>query len=74
MIMTEIVNTEQCFTIKDLAVNGNDIMSLGLPSCPAVGKVLKHLLDKVLDEELENERKALMTEAAYYIAEGRNWR
>ena len=74
MIAMEIVNTEQCFTIKDLAVNGNDIMSLGLPSGPAVGKVLKHLLDKVLDDELENERKALMTEAAYYIAEGRNWR
>lgn len=68
MIAMDIVDAEQCFTIKDLAVNGNDIMSLGLPSGPAVGKVLKHLLDKVLDEELENERNVLLTEAAYYIA------
>jgi tRNA nucleotidyltransferase (CCA-adding enzyme) len=63
-----ITEEQQCFAIKDLAVNGHDIMSLGIPSGPAVGKVLKHLLDKVLDEELENERNVLMTEAAYYIA------
>lgn len=66
-IASEIMNDQQCFTIKDLAVNGNDIMSLGIPSGPAVGKVLKHLLDKVLDEELENERVVLIEEAKRYL-------
>ena len=42
-------------------------MSLGVESGPTVGKVLKHLLDMVLDEEIENEHETLMNEAARYL-------
>lgn len=57
----------QCFRIKDLAVNGHDIMSLGVEAGPTVGKVLKHLLDKVLDGALANEYGPLIGEANRYL-------
>lgn len=69
----KIIEEKQCFTIKDLAISGNDILNLGAPSGPIVGVVLKHILDKVLDGELENEREQLMKEAEYYVEEGRHY-
>lgn len=66
-IAAEIMNEQQCFQIKDLAVNGHDVMSLGVESGPEVGKILNYLLNKVLNEEIENEHEVLMNEAAIYL-------
>ena len=70
-IIVGILQEQQCFTLKDLAVTGKDIMNLHVPEGPIVGKVLEHLLDKVIAEETANERDALLEEAKYYIEEGR---
>lgn len=70
-IADEIVGDQQCFKIGDLAVNGHDIMQLGIESGPRVGWMLNHLLDMVLDETVENEHDALMAEAKRYLEE--NW-
>lgn len=63
----EVVNTQQCFKIKDLAISGLDVMDLGVEEGPAIGKVLNHILDKVLDGELENDRDILMEEVERYL-------
>ena len=47
-----------CFTLKDLAVNGNDLQALGLKG-PAVGDALKQLLDAVMDGKIPNEKAQL---------------
>ncbi len=52
-----------CFSVKSLAVNGRDIMALGVPEGPAVGRVLARLLELVLDGEAENSRQALLEKA-----------
>jgi hypothetical protein len=41
-------------------------MGLGVPEGPLVGKILNHILDRVLDEDLENEHDALIDEAKRY--------
>ena len=51
-----------CFSLKQLAVNGNDLLGLGL-SGPAVGRTLQGLLDRVMDGTLPNDRDALLTAA-----------
>ena len=51
-----------CFTLKDLAVNGRDLMSLGLRG-KAVGTALSALLDEVMEGTLPNEREALLKKA-----------
>lgn len=58
-ICNEIISQEQCFRLKDLAVNGKDIMSLGI-SGKAVGETLDKLLNLVIDERLENNKDELL--------------
>lgn len=50
-----------CFALRDLAVNGRDLLALGL-SGPAVGRTLNALLEQVLDGTLPNERETLLAQ------------
>lgn len=47
-----------CLTLGQLAVNGQDMLALGLKG-KAVGEALSELLGKVIEEELPNEKDAL---------------
>ncbi len=55
----EIRQEESCLTLKDLAINGNDLKALGLQG-RAIGQTLNKLLASVLEEELPNEKEALI--------------
>lgn len=46
---TEIMNNKECFHIKDMNINGNEIMSMGVEG-RKVGEILDILLDKVIDD------------------------
>lgn len=48
------------FAIRHLAIDGNDVMALGVTKGPEVGRVLQAALDAVVDEAVENERRALI--------------
>lgn len=52
-----------CLSLKDLAVNGSDLMALGF-SGRAIGTCLNALLGEVLEQRLPNERQALLAFAA----------
>lgn len=52
-----------CLSLRDLAVNGRDLMALGIPAGREVGRILQELLDAVVDGNLENEKKTLLAEA-----------
>ncbi|MCR5829248.1 MAG: CCA tRNA nucleotidyltransferase [Lachnospiraceae bacterium] len=43
----DILEKEECFLIKDLAITGKDVLALGCPPGARVGKVLNDLLDAV---------------------------
>ena len=58
-LIREILAEDACLQIKDLAVNGHDLMALGL-SGKAIGQMLNRLLELVLDEEIQNEKAALL--------------
>lgn len=51
-----------CYTMRQLAVNGADLMEAGLPAGPAVGQMLHTLLGAVMEGRLANEHTALLTE------------
>jgi len=57
-LTAEIEAESTCLSIKDLAVDGNDLMALGL-SGKEIGQALQFLLEQVLDEALPNEKAAL---------------
>ena len=50
---------QPCFTVKDLAVNGHDLMAAGFRG-KAVGDTLQRLLEDVMDGKTENTREALL--------------
>lgn len=58
-LLEEIRQEDTCLTVKDLAVDGNDLMALGM-SGKAISEALNTLLDQVLDEALPNEKEALL--------------
>ena len=59
VLLEEIRAENACLTLKDLAVNGQDMLALGLKG-PQIGKTLNALLDAVLEERLPNDREALL--------------
>ncbi len=61
-LIRELREEDACLSLKDLAVNGYDMMHLGLQGAD-IGKTLNRLLEKVLEEQLTNEREALLAAA-----------
>lgn len=63
-VMHEVLNAKEPFSVKDLAVNGNEIMNvLDLKPSKVVGDILKYLLDKVLEDPSLNTKDQLIKEA-----------
>lgn len=59
----EILADKDCFTLKQLKINGNDIKNLGLSEGIKIGKILKILLGLVIEDKIENEKFALIKKA-----------
>ena len=59
-MLEEILREEQCFRLKDLALNGSDLTALGIPEGPKIGVILNRLLDQVIDGGCQNERETLL--------------
>ena len=64
-ILDQLLAEGACVSLGQLAVNGRDLLGLGL-SGPAVDKALQAMLDAVLDETLPNEREALLNTARQF--------
>ena len=56
----KVLAEKHAFTLKDLAVNGNDLLAAGIPAGPSTGLVLKELLSAVLDDPELNARERLL--------------
>jgi tRNA nucleotidyltransferase (CCA-adding enzyme) len=57
-LIDETIAENECFSLRDLAVNGNDMMALGLKKTE-ISKALNLLLANVIDGNVENEKDAL---------------
>lgn len=62
-ISKEIVEKNECFSIKDLEISGHDIIKLGEPSGPNIGYILNTLLNEVINDQIENDHHILINEA-----------
>lgn len=59
MIAEELLAQDACFQLKDLAVDGRDMIKLGF-SGKEIGQALSFLLEAVLDEKVENNKTELI--------------
>ena len=56
----EVMEQQQCFSFKDLAVDGHDIMELGIAQGHQVGNALRFALDQVMEDRVPNEKEAIL--------------
>lgn len=59
----KILEEQQCFTLKHLAVNGRDLIAIGITDGKQIGNVLRGLLEEVIEEKQPNEKTALLKRA-----------
>ena len=56
-----IIEKENAITVKDLAIDGNDVMEhFNLKPGPIIGEILNHLLEEILDNPEKNNRRTLL--------------
>lgn len=60
-ILEEVLQDDECFSLKDLAVNGKDVMdTMLIKSGKEVGCWLNEILTRVIDGRLKNDREDLI--------------
>lgn len=59
----DITENNECCTVSELKINGNDIIALGVPKSKLIGEILKSLLELVIRGECENSKDTLIKKA-----------
>lgn len=62
-LYTEIMESNQCISLKTLEITGNDLIALGVPKGKQIGVLLNQLLEEVLQEPGHNTHEYLMQKA-----------
>jgi tRNA nucleotidyltransferase (CCA-adding enzyme) len=66
---SELLRQGAALTVKDLAVNGHDLMKhLGLSPGPILGEIFERLIEVVTDDPSANEPARLLAEARRFLA------
>ncbi|MCY9737513.1 CCA tRNA nucleotidyltransferase [Paenibacillus alvei] len=56
----EVINEKQPMSLKDLAINGDDLIKAGIKPSREMGAILNNLLDLVIDDPSLNDKEKLM--------------
>ena len=70
-VLDDIIEQRQCFSLKELAVNGRDLIAIGAPEGAGIGEILNRLLELVIDELTENDKEQLLKIANEMAAQTR---
>ncbi|HWT73699.1 MAG TPA: HD domain-containing protein [Mobilitalea sp.] len=63
--LNSVIADNSCFSLRDLSVNGDDLIQLGIPKGKKIGNMLNHLLDLVIQEEIPNTKDILLDKAKH---------
>lgn len=59
-MLETLLQEQACFSVSQLAVNGNDLIQAGVTKGPQVGVALEFLLNAVIEEFVPNDREQLL--------------
>ena len=68
-ILEEVLQKDECFSLKDLAVNGNDLIEIGYKPGKEIGNTLNCLLQLVIEGVYLNEKSELLK----YVETTKEW-
>lgn len=66
-LIDEVLQEDECFSLKDLAVNGKDLIGVGYKAGKELGNTLNKLLQLVIDGDCPNEKEKLLQEAKKFM-------
>ena len=58
--ISEVIQQDMALKITDLKINGEDLAAIGIEKGPELGKILRELLDMVVDDPMLNTKEKLM--------------
>lgn len=62
-IYRKILREKQCLSLKELAIDGKELMDMGIPQGKKLGEILQQLLEAVLEQPELNQRNTLLSMA-----------
>jgi tRNA nucleotidyltransferase (CCA-adding enzyme) len=62
-LIDALISENSCLHIRDLAIDGHDLIAIGFEPGPRLGEVLNALLSQVIDNTIPNEKAALLEAA-----------
>jgi poly(A) polymerase/tRNA nucleotidyltransferase (CCA-adding enzyme) len=68
----EVMTKDAALTVKDLTIGGHELMALGLPAGPGIGRIQRALLERVLDDPAVNTLETLTGIARELITAGQH--
>jgi len=63
LMLNDIIEQQLCFSLRDMAVDGRDLIDIGIPESKQIGVILNQLMNMVIDDEVDNEKENLLKEA-----------
>ncbi|WP_090160535.1 CCA tRNA nucleotidyltransferase [Pseudobutyrivibrio xylanivorans] len=66
-VFNEVVAAGDCLRIKDLEINGKDLIAMGVPQGQRIGEVLSTIFDSVVENPELNQRETLLNMAKSMI-------
>ena len=67
LLLDDTLDAGALFSLKDLRINGKDLMQMGVPQGPDIKRILSILLEEVQDDTLENTPEALHARATTLV-------
>ena len=58
-MIDEIIGGKECFSVKDLKINGNDLLRMGYKG-KEIGETLRICLDGVIDGRIKNDYEEIL--------------
>jgi len=62
----KVLEQQQCFSLKDMAVTGKDLIQAGIPAGKQLGEVLQQLLEWVIEHPEDNKKDILLEKCKEY--------
>ena len=62
-LLDEITENNECYSLKELKINGNDLKALGITDGKAINRILQKLLFEVIRNNEKNSRSRLIARA-----------
>ncbi|MCL1827731.1 MAG: HD domain-containing protein, partial [Candidatus Cloacimonetes bacterium] len=59
-VLDELMSQKAVYSLKDLAVTGEDLKALGMQSGKEIGQMLKDILELVIEEKIANDRDKIL--------------